>query len=105
MAHTFFFQHKSGWAFKVKVVGVKDDGSSAAFFFEGCIQRKSDTSVSFAGTPLKTSYIDASLTGVDAAVIANNTDKRLDIQVTGLAETNIRWTAVVDVAQSVWGSW
>lgn len=95
----------SGWAFKVKVVGVKDDGSSAAFFFEGCIQRKSDTTVSFAGTPLKTSYIDASLTGVDAAVIANDTDKRLDIQVTGLAETNIRWTAVVDVAQSVWGAW
>lgn len=95
----------SGWAFKIKVVGVKDDGSSAAFFFEGCIQRKSDASVNFVGTPLKTSYIDASLTGVDAAVIANNTDKRLDIQVTGLAATNIRWTAVVDVAQSVWGAW
>lgn len=96
----------SGWAFKIKVVGVKDDGSSAAFFFEGCIQRKSDASVNFVGTPLKTSYMDdGALTGVDAEVIANNTNKRLDIQVTGRAATNIRWTAVVDVAQSVWGAW
>jgi len=74
------------------------NNDSAAFFFEGLIKSSgSGGTASFVGVPSKTCYVDAGF-GVNADIVANDTDKRLDINVTGETSTCIGWAA------TLWGT-
>jgi len=91
-------------SFRVQVSASKNDGRSAAFFFDGLIRRLSNNTVEFVGEPNKISYIENDLSGLECDIIANNTNNRLDIQVKGLTSTSIRWTSIVDILQVTWGA-
>ena len=82
--------------FQINVTGTDlTNNDSASFFFEGAIKMNdSGGTVSWVGTPTKTAYCDAGF-NVNANIFANNTDKRLDICVTGETSTCIGWAATL----------
>jgi len=85
-------------AFKAQIVGQRiSDGLSGSWFFEGVVKRNVANTVSFVGTPTVTCYLDTGFTGC-ACICANNTDKRLDLAVTGMTSTSIGWSA------TLWGT-
>ena len=82
-------------AFKAQIVGQRlSDGLSGTWFIEGAVKRNIANNVSFIGTPTVTCYIDGGFTGC-ACVCANNTDKRLDLSVTGMTSTTIGWSGTI----------
>jgi len=82
--------------FNVIVTGTDlTTNDSAAFFFQGAIKMNgSGGTVSWIGTPTKTCFVDGGF-NVNADIFANNTDKRLDICVTGETSTCIGWAATL----------
>ena len=82
--------------FQINVTGTDlTNNDSASFFFEGAIKMSgSGGTVSFVGTPTCTAYCDSGF-NVNAQIYANNTDKRLDICVTGETATCIGWAATL----------
>lgn len=82
--------------FQINVTGTDlTNNDSASFFFEGAIKMSgSGGTVSFVGTPSCTAYCDSGF-NVNAQIYANNTDKRLDICVTGETATCIGWAATL----------
>ena len=85
--------------FHINVTGTDlTNNDSASFFFEGAIKMNdSGGTVSWVGTPSCTAYCDSGF-NVNAQIYANNTDKRLDICVTGETATCIGWAA------TLWGT-
>lgn len=87
------------WAFTVNIFGINDDGAKAGHYIrKGMIANVGGTtaligSVTTVGTDTET---DA---GLDVAVTADNTNDALDIQVTGLLATAMRWICRVDGLQ------
>ncbi len=94
--------HHVAMSFDACITGVDAiSGATVSFFFEGAIKRPSGNTVSFVGTPAKVCYKDTILSAVDANVYANNTNKRLDFCVCGLASGNMMWHSVVNTSEIV----
>jgi hypothetical protein len=82
-------------AYTIRVSAIKDDGVvQADYEFQGIIANDG-------GTTSKTYENKTVLYEVNAAydcdTVANDTDDSLQIQVTGLVATNVRWHAVIDI--------
>jgi len=86
------------WAFRVMVVAGSDDmAEAAAYEFAGLIKNAGGT-VSFVGVPSKT-VLGEDNAAWDCDVVANNTDDRLDVTVTGAAGTSVSWSATVFITE------
>jgi hypothetical protein len=93
---------RTGWSMAgtVNILGIKTtDGTVAAHYIRKFAIKNvaGTTSLSGTVTALGTDY--ESDAGLDVSVTANNTDDSIDITVTGLAATTIRWAAVVDAIE------
>lgn len=51
------------------------------------------------GSVISESGVESSLSTASASVVADNTNQALEIRVTGVADKDIRWVAVVDISQ------
>jgi lysophospholipid acyltransferase (LPLAT)-like uncharacterized protein len=84
----------------VNILGIKTtDGTVAAHYIRKFAVKNVGGTTSLTGTvtALGTDY--ESDAGLDVAVTANNTTDSLDITVTGIAATAMRWAAVVDAVE------
>lgn len=87
--------------FSISVVARRTDsaGESAAYKFEGCIDRQSDaSSTAFVGTPVKTILAEDS-TAWDVSISADTTNGALAITVTGETGKDIRWLAKIETVE------
>ncbi len=95
---------KSVWNFHINLSCYSDTNEGAASWnFKGCIKRTSSTTALVASI-IEENFIDSSLNGVSATVVANTGTSSLDINVSGLNSNNIRWTAGVDFVQTRYDS-
>jgi hypothetical protein len=85
----------TSWAFTITVVGKKEGAATSAFYkFEGLVNRQTGTPV-IAGTPAVTFHEDDP--AWNCSLSAGSTS--LDIVVTGVAATNIKWVARVELTE------
>ena len=93
---------KSVWNFIIKLNCYSDTNEGAASWnFRGCIKRNSSTTA-MVGSLIEENFIDSGLAGAVATVIANTDTNSLDINVNGLNSNNIRWTAALDITQTIY---
>lgn len=98
--NTILLQNNNAFAYKGMIVARRkaSEGTiTAAWEIKGLIRRESNA----ASTVLVDSIIDtiSNASGLDVSVAADTTVGALQITVTGLAATNIRWTATVDTVE------
>jgi hypothetical protein len=74
------------------------DNESAAYKFEGCIDRNTGTSAALVGSVTKT-VIAEDTAAWDCDVTADSTNSALIITVTGEAAKTIRWVARIDLTE------
>jgi hypothetical protein len=91
------------WNFNINLTCLSISNSGAAGWnFRGCIKRNSNTTA-LVGSIIEENFIDSSLNGVAATVVANTGTSSLDINVNGLVSNNIRWTAATNLVQTYYG--
>lgn len=89
----------SALAFTAKVFGISTGGTVAGFYIrQGIIRNTAGTtaligSIQSVGTDIETDV------GLNVTITADNTNDALDISVTGIAATDMRWLAVVECNQ------
>lgn len=95
---------KSVWNFNISVNCYSDTNDGAAGWnFRGVIKRTNSTTT-LVDSVWEENFIDSSLNGVSARVVANTGTSSLDILVSGLNSNNIRWTAGADILQTIYSS-
>jgi hypothetical protein len=93
------------WTFDIKLSAYNDtDNTTAWWIIRGGIRRDAANNTSLIGSLIEERDYEGTMSGTSAAVTADDTNESLKIAVTGLASKNIRWVAVVDVAQVSWGT-
>ena len=94
------------WTFDIKLSAYNDTDNTAAWWIiRGGIRRDAANNTSLIGSLIEErDYEGTTMSGTSAAVTADDTNESLKIAVTGLSGKNIRWAAVVDVAQVSWGT-
>lgn len=99
---------KTVWNFNISLACYSDtNGGVGSWNFRGCAKRLDNTnpvSVYLVGNIIEEKFIDSSISGVGVSVSGNNTNKSLDISVTGLDSHTIRWTAGVEFTQTSFGT-
>lgn len=94
---------KSVWNFNINLNCYSDNNDGAAGWnFRGVVKRTNSTT-SLVDTVWEENFIDSSLNGISARVVANTGTSSLDILVSGLNSNNIRWTAGADIVQTIYG--
>lgn len=90
------------WNFNINVscYSLTNDGAGA-WNVRGAIKRNSSTT-SLVGSVIEENFIDSNLNGIGISVVANTGSYSLDINVSGLASNSIRWTAGVDLVQTIY---
>jgi hypothetical protein len=92
---------QSTWCFVINLSAYNyTDHIGAAWIFRGAIRRNNSGGTTIIGTVAEDSWKEGGMSSASANVVANDTDESLDIRVTGLSGTNIRWTASVDLSQA-----
>jgi hypothetical protein len=93
------------WTFDIKLSAYNDTDNTAAWWIiRGGIRRNAANGTTLIGSLIEERDYEGTMSGTSAAVTADDTNESLKIAVTGLASKNIRWVAVVDVAQVSWGT-
>ena len=82
--------------FIAKIIGRSSGGDVATFMRDGVIKNISGATslVGSIGT-IGTDRSDAGLSSCTVAITANNTTDRLDVEITGVSSTTIRWTCTL----------
>jgi hypothetical protein len=90
------------WNFRAEIVAMTADAAKyAAYTVTGLIKRANGT-VAVAG--VATTVVNESTAGWDATAEADDTNKALNITVTGEAGTTIRWVAAVYTTEVTFAS-
>ena len=98
------------WTFEVKLSAYNDtDNAAAGWIFRGVIKRDApdminNTNTTLIGSLIEESWKETAMNSTSASVVADDTNEALKIAVTGLANKNIRWVAVVDISQVSWAT-
>jgi hypothetical protein len=93
------------WIFTIKLSAYNDtDNLRAGYNIRGCIGHNAASSTSIIGSNIVESWVEGAMSGCAATATADDTNKALQINVTGLASKNIRWVAVVDISQVSYGN-
>jgi hypothetical protein len=94
----FLIVDKSAYAFTARILAQKDDHSiQADYEIKGAIHRNGDTTTLDYSTVTVIYEADAAY---DCVALADDTNERLTIQVTGKAATNLHWVASYDITES-----
>lgn len=97
----------SSWACMINIVARKSDGSESAMFNRKCLIQRTGSTTSLVGVVQSIgsdtgSNSGAPPTGWDVTITADDTSECLKIEGTGVAATNIRWVATIDVSEVVY---
>lgn len=88
------------YGFRAMVAGRSSTGDTKVWHFQGAIERGANAAATaIVGTVLSTTYEDAGGATWLCTITADTTNGSLAIKVTGVAATNINWTAVVDTVE------
>ena len=91
--------------FTIKLAAYSTTTNEAAgWYFRGMIRRNAASGTVLVGTVTKESWIESGLSGVDANVIADDSNETLRVQVNGLATATIRWHAVIETSEVSFGA-
>ena len=95
----------SAYMFTIKLAAYSTTTNEAAgWYFRGMIRRNAASGTVLVGTVTKESWIESGLSGVDANVIADDSNETLRVQVNGLATATIRWHAVIETSEVSFGA-
>ena len=93
---------KSSWTFTIKLSAYNNTNDESGWWiFRGGIRRNSSNNTVLVGSVISESGVESSLSTASASVVADNTNQALEIRVTGVANKDIRWVAVVDISQVI----
>ena len=94
------------WVFDIKLSAYNDTNNlGSGWNIRGCIRRNAANGTAILGTNSTTTWTDGGvMNSLVVSVTADDTNEALQINVTGLASTNIRWVAVVDISQVSYGT-
>jgi hypothetical protein len=91
---------QTAWGFTINLTAYNStDEASARFLFNGLIQNNTSNTVTIEDSTTVGSWKSGAMAAVTASVVADNSNKALEIRVTGLAAKTIRWVATVDLTQ------
>lgn len=90
------------WMFQIMLVARKDDGLTSIYKSEGLITNVAGTTTMPAAATTTEIFDGITLPATPVVVTADNANDSLNIQVTGVAATNIRWVARVAVVEVVY---
>lgn len=92
----------SVYAFKCRIVAKSDNATPvvcADYEIDGTISRDSTTNTTLEWSNVTTNFESPALWSCDANAFANDTTEELEIRVTGIAATNISWTATLEITK------
>ena len=94
------------WVFDIKLSAYNDTNNlGSGWNIRGCIRRNAANGTAILGTNSTTTWTDGGvMNSLVVSATADDTNEALQINVTGLASTNIRWVAVVDISQVSYGT-
>lgn len=93
---------KSSWTFIIKLSAYNNTNDESGWWiFRGGIRRNNSNNTVLVGAVASEKRVESSLTTAVASVVADNTNQALEIRVTGVANKDIRWVAVVEVSQVI----
>lgn len=87
------------WMFQIMLVARKDDGLTSIYKSEGLITNVAGTTSMPAAATTTEIYDGIGLPATPVVVTADNANDSINIQVTGVAATNVRWVARVAVVE------
>ena len=92
------------WTFNVKISAYNQTDNTAAWWnINGGIRRNAAGTVALIGTVVTDTGADDGMTAT-ASVVADDTNKALEVRATGMTSKNIRWVAVIDISQVSYGT-
>jgi hypothetical protein len=93
------------WNFIIQLVAYNDTNDTAAsWVFRGCLRRNNSNDTSLIESVISENWSEGGPGGMSstvASVVADDTNEALELRVTGLSATNIRWVAAVNITQSI----
>lgn len=95
---------KSTWTFQIKLSAYNDtDNEAAGWIISGAIKNDNLDNTSLIGSNITYSWSDPSLSTTSVVVSPDVLNYALDITVVGVSSKTIRWVAIVDVSQIIFG--
>jgi hypothetical protein len=96
---------KTNWTFEIKLSAYNDtDNAGAGWIYRGAIKHDGSDNTTLVGSLIEENWKETAMDSTSVSVVADNTNKALEIRVTGLTGKNIRWVAVVDISQVSYGT-
>jgi hypothetical protein len=90
------------WNFIIQLVAHNDtDHTAASWVFRGCLRRNNSNATSLIESVISENWSEGDMSSTIASVVADDTNEALELRVTGLSSTNIRWVAAVNITQSI----
>jgi len=90
------------WTFTIQLSAYcGSSGDGASWNIRGSIKRNQSNTTAIIGSLITESWKDSSMNSTSVSVVADDTNKALEINVTGLESSGINWSAVVDVSQVI----
>jgi hypothetical protein len=90
----------AAWNFNIQLVARSNSTNQAnSWNFRGCLHRRNDDdTVYIVNSVIEENNLESS---VSASVVADNSGKALELNVTGLSSTTIAWVATVHITESI----
>jgi hypothetical protein len=93
---------KSNWTFTIKVSAYNaTDNESGGWVINGAVKRDNSNNIVSIGSPTINSWLESSISTAAVNLNVDNSNQSINIDVTGVASKNIRWVAVIDIAQVI----
>lgn len=95
------------WTFSIRISAITSTASAAAgWHIRGVIRNSSSNSAALVGSLVSESWADSGLSAATATatIVSSGSNQILDISITGISSTTIRWVAAVDIAQTSFGT-
>jgi len=114
--NTMRIPRNTTWTFDIKVSAFNaSSGDSAWWIFRGGAKCDANGSVNFIGSIITESDSEGSMAaanarlittsyGQDSTIYGSISVESLSVEITGVAEQNIRWSAVANISQVRWGN-
>jgi len=87
------------WNFNIQLIARTNNDKANSWNFRGCIQRNNSNTAYIVGSVIEENNLESS---VSASVVADDTNKALQLQVTGLSGVYIVWVANVDIVEAIY---
>lgn len=89
----------SAWYFHIQLIAYNSSNNTAASWnFRGTIRRDNSNNTAIIGSIITENAIESG--SPSASVVADDTNEALELRVTGLTSSTIKWVANVDIIES-----